>query len=220
MSMYSREPRYRGTHSQATPWSVGPSRFDDVVHPVAADEGLSLIAVAAKDKVQGRTNQAQQQQTVFRGRVSAGSSHSTFTPGQQRLNEHAQARINEQTSKRRFGGLKHIESSAEVIDGGMRDQARILAGSAAGTSKPTSAVPELPGAAVDLIRVTVQSAVNKVVENVAPSVPPPDAVNKDAAPVPLAAAELGGAVAPPALPLEADELADELTDELTNVASA
>ena len=69
--MYSREPRYRGTHSQATPWTVGPSRLNDELHPIAADAGLSLIAASAKDKVQGRTGA--QQQTVFRGRVSAGS---------------------------------------------------------------------------------------------------------------------------------------------------
>ena len=158
--MYSREPRYRGTHSQATPWTVGPSRLNDEVHPIAADAGLSLIAASAKDKVQGRTGA--QQQTVFRGRVSAGSAPREVKQlDQYRLSAQAQARLDEHRLQHARDGHSldrsdHLREGEAAPVGAMREQARALAADALGDVLG-------PGLSVDvahMIQNTVHQAIS------------------------------------------------------------
>ena len=70
-SMYSREVRYRDSLSKATPWMTGPSRIDERVEPVAADPGLSLIAMTAAARVAGHTNMATSAASLMKGRAAS-----------------------------------------------------------------------------------------------------------------------------------------------------
>ena len=136
--MYNREERWRGTLTQGTPWTVGPTRLSAEVDPIAADPTLSLIAASAKDKVAGRHSHASSSSsaTLFRGRVSGIGT--TSAPSIYHSQEAKRSAIN-----------------ARVRVSKSRSTAREEGGPSAETAEPQPPVPGEPTAKPNVLEMGV-----------------------------------------------------------------